>query len=282
MKMKYDLVFSLGAVCGCSQCIRAMNLQFTSWPLDWAGSSDLLTRARLVAANFAGWFERGDLELVYIRRAAHYNWVMRNRRTGLVYAHDFPLERTVDEAFPAVAEKYARRVDRFLHAVAGSKRVLAVYAETPIMTGPSDEDAVEAQRILAERFPGVEIDLLCFRQDDARKEMSVQVVTDRVTVVSLDYRTYENGLLSYVFDFSPVCRYLGAHAEVDDPRTEEEKRRYAEEEELRKAARWGKTPFERFVNRKIFKLYRHAERLLIRRGMIPPDQLVNIRKGQRK
>ena len=48
----YDLVFSLGQLCACSQALRTANLQFASYPLDWVGGSPIEVCASLVASRF--------------------------------------------------------------------------------------------------------------------------------------------------------------------------------------------------------------------------------------
>lgn len=271
---KYDMVFSVGSVCGCSEALRASGLQFTSYPLDWAGGSGLLvTSAKIVAAHFEGWFEKEDLRLEGYSRTTHSNRHYLNIRNGQNFWHDFPCTRSLDEQYPSVAEKYRRRAERFLSDIAAAHRVLAVYCDTPQASERvSDADAVAARSIMAAAFPGVELNLLVFRQDFAAKAARESQPDGHVLVVDLDYHQLDEfGKVSHIFRADDVCAYLMRHFQVDDPRSEEEKAAYAKALAERSLKRWGATPWTRWVNKRLFRLWRHLDRVLVKRKVIPPE-----------
>lgn len=276
MKKKYDFAFSLGSVCGASQCLRGCKLQFTSGPFDWVGSCTVDERAQIIASDFADWLVLDDLYLVDIRRTAHVNRLLRSRKTGITFGHDFTTEREPAEEFAAIAAKYRRRIDRFMETMRKSKRILALYCETPIHPSPTNEQIIKAQAILERKFPEAEIDLVCFRQDDTCVTDIIEQLNERTVAVSVDYKLIEYGKVNHVFNFTPVYRYLLANAAVDDVRTEAEKLAYEAEVKRKREARWGSSPFERWCNRKLYKLYRHIEKMLINRKMIPPEGPANI------
>lgn len=272
---KYDVVFSVGSVCGCSEAIRGMGLQYTSYPLDWAGGGGLLAKsAGIVASRFTDWFNKEDFRLTGYSRTTHSNLHYQNIRNGQNFWHDFPCGCSFDEQFPKVAAKYRRRVERFLADMASAKRVLAVYCATPKTKVPTtDEDIVSSQAAMASAYPHLEFNLLVFRQDFSAKAPRETMLNEHCLVIDLDYHQLdEYGEISHIFKADEVCSYLGRHFKVDDPRTEEEKAAYRRiAAERKKPDRWGKSGWDRWVNRKLFKLWRHLDRMLIRRGVIPPE-----------
>ena len=66
-KKTYDIAFSMGFSCGGSLALRKAGLQFSSYPLDWIGAPGVVRSAKMVAAGFPNWFEKGDLHLVDVR-----------------------------------------------------------------------------------------------------------------------------------------------------------------------------------------------------------------------
>ena len=42
--MKYDLIFSMGEACSCSEAIRRLNYQDFSYPFDWVANLTFLER----------------------------------------------------------------------------------------------------------------------------------------------------------------------------------------------------------------------------------------------
>lgn len=144
----------------CATSLRDAGLRLSSGPFDWLLGPSLKSRVDLISNDFAGWFEPRDFEFLgNPEKFEHDSY--RNRRTGYKFSHDFELGKSFEESFPAVREKYARRIDRFYDRIRASRRILLVWLENPVVNDrPSDEDVVASLRTLAEKFPGVKVEIL--------------------------------------------------------------------------------------------------------------------------
>ncbi len=49
----YDLAFSLGAACSCSQTLRAAGMRYAPIPFDWLCHAPFINRIDAMAADFA-------------------------------------------------------------------------------------------------------------------------------------------------------------------------------------------------------------------------------------
>ncbi len=108
---KYDFVFGLGYACACSQSLRSAGLQLLSLPWDWVTSDiktpgpDLQQRVDIIASGFAWWFEEEDLKFVRKNPESGKDLYI-NKRTKIIYPHDFPPDIPLHEAYPAIKAKY--------------------------------------------------------------------------------------------------------------------------------------------------------------------------------
>lgn len=253
--------------------LRKAGLQFASYPLDWMGSPGIVASAQMIDREFAGWFEKDDLELVAVRGGSFNNNVYQNRKNRFGFPHDFPRTRKFEELYPEVAAKYARRVTRFLADVRQVKSALVVYIERPINPRASDADLAEARRILEAKFPGVAFELVYFFFDKGREGYAETAVAPGTTAIACDYATYDWGEISHAIKVDVPYRYLAERFEVDDPRTDEEKARYAQESRKNKKKRVSVGGS--FVSRKVselqYRLYRKLEKILQEKNLVARD-----------
>lgn len=269
-RVRYDLAFGMGFSCGASTALRAAGLQQASYPLDWIGSPGIVASARMIAANFSGWFEKDDLRLYDIRRGALNKHVYLNVRTGFGFPHDFSSFVGFDEAYPEIRARYDRRIARFLEVTGRAKRLLAVYVEFPVKGCSAESELEEARRILSARFPGAEVDVLYFHEGVGCREPIVRKPIPGITTVEVDYREMERGQIMHTVDHSRIAEYLAANVEVADTRTPEERAGYAERKAARRSVRWGKGGFlDRLLNRMAYRVYRKLEKRLVARGLVP-------------
>ena len=272
----FDLAFSMGFGCGCSRALRAAGLQRTSFPMDWIGSPGVVASAEMIASGFAGWLERDDLELVDVRRTVTngtINRAYKNRRTGFVFGHDFHHDADVDTAFDAVAEKYARRIERLFSQIRASRRVLVAFVEHPVRSRVPDEEVSRARGILSAAFPGVDFTLLYVYHDDGAEEPVEKLVEPGVVTLGARIRVMEFGLVSHVFDREPLVKYLVAHASVPDRRTDEEKRCFRQKIEEKMANRFGSGgPLSRWWTRLQYRMHRRLENKLRAKGILPVER----------
>lgn len=268
---EYDFIFSLGFSCGTSQALRAAGLQFASYPLDWTGSPGILASAQLIAGDFAGWFEAEDLEIVDVRHGAGFcTRCYRNRRTGFGYSHEFSDFVPFEESYPMVRDTYDRRVERFRAQAGKSRRMLAVYMELPIRKRAADGDVVEARRILSEKFPLAEVDLLYVYVEPGRGAPAVSELVPGVSVAGFDYRKYDHGEVTHFIGWEPLVPLLRSNFRAVDSRSDSERRERTAVERKIGSLRWGldKSPFRRWLNKHLYKTYRSIERLLVERGLV--------------
>ncbi len=269
----YDLAFSMGFSCGGTMALRAAKMQFASYPLDWIGAPGIVKSARMIESEFANWFEKDDLQFVAVRGGSFNNNVYQNRKTRFGYPHDFSRLVRFDEVYPEVAEKYARRVKRFLSDVRKSSSALVVYVERPINPCESDETLAEAKRILETKFPNCTFDLVYFHLDEKQSAYEVREVAPGITSVTCNYATYDWGEISHKVKECVLARFLSEHFGVVDTRTEEEKARYASESKRAKKKRVsvGGNALERKISELQYRLYRKLEKILQVKNLVARD-----------
>ena len=256
--------------------LRRAGLQFASYPLDWIGAPGIVASAKMIASDFAGWFEKDDLQLVAVRGGSFQNNVYQNRRTRFGFPHDFPRFFRFEEKYPETAEKYARRIRRFMGDLGAAKTALVVYIERPINPRAADADLVEAKSILEAKFPAVKFELVYFFLDEGRpapgsgkdsaSPFCETPVAEGITAVACNYVQYDHGEKSHAIDADVQAAYFRGRFEVPDRRSAEEKAAYARE---RKTAR--KQKFGGKLNALKYRLYRWLERDLEEKGLVPRD-----------
>lgn len=248
--LRYDLIFSLGPACSCTQSIRGAGLQHLSFPFDWIGpeygrtgwDDDVRRRAELVADGFRDWLNPGD----FTYRGEHTNGKANffNDRLGLIFLHDFPPGGDLTRSFDAVREKYDRRVSRLLQLIRASKRVLLVRLDRPDL-GPHTkiEDCRFARRRLAEAFPGVRFDLLLLQRDEsvAFADRRLETVEDGLMRLAFDYRATDPNADRRQPDFALTSAALADLLSVRDYRTPEERRKHRLALRRKRWARYGAT-----------------------------------------
>lgn len=151
MKKKYyDLIFGLGAVCSCTQGLRTSRLQLFSYPYDWLYGASIKQRAEIFSHHFDNWLKIDDLEYIGERLKPEPCDIYRNKRTEIVYNHDFPLHTPLSQSFSQVLEKYNRRIGRLFKQINCADKVLAVYMEPPEKNQDflSNQELIEAHNLL--------------------------------------------------------------------------------------------------------------------------------------
>ena len=124
---KYDTVVSVGAACFVPETMKKLKLRDFSGPFDWVFGSDVITRLKFIKNKFKNYFNFEDFEYVGLN-PDNGKAVYKNKRSGIVYNHDFPTGDFAD-VFPAVAEKYERRINRMIYHLQNDNHVLLVFFE---------------------------------------------------------------------------------------------------------------------------------------------------------
>lgn len=182
---KYDVIFSLGSACLCSQMLRKLHLQFCSFPLDWVTGDDFSNRVELLASDFRDFFNKEDL-VFYPDWQESKKDVYRNKRTQIIFPHDFPKDVPFETSYPVVRKKYDRRIARLIAQIEKAADVLIVYVDRPSKEQKDvPEDALKScYARIADRFPNKNIDLLYIFCSDGESE---QKIGDHIFKASCDY-----------------------------------------------------------------------------------------------
>ena len=124
----FDLIFSLGEACSCTQVLRSLGLQISSYPFDWLYGANFIDRCNILSNSFRNFIEKKDL--VYTHKNIHCD-VYHNKSNDIVFNHDFKRNIPFDKMYKIVKQKYSRRIERLLEKLKKSKKILIVYIETP-------------------------------------------------------------------------------------------------------------------------------------------------------
>ena len=248
MKKTYDLAFGVGNACSATQTLREAGLQFGSFPFDWviySAEDDLDARTEALRTDFAHWFDKDDLVFAgYFDFGWHARDIYRNRRTGVVFNHDFNRGEDFEAAYDGVAAKYARRAERLFGRIRNSKRVLAFRLDRPDQkAATSAESCVRLKDMLEKKFPGVSVDVLLMAHDPAVPFESPREsrLADGILKVSFDYHSDDPRAASYQPDIAKTAAVLSRYVSAVDYRTFAEKWKFwAARRRAKKRAHWAK------------------------------------------
>lgn len=189
----FDLIFSIGEACSCTQILRKCRLQFFSYPFDWLYGSDIITRAKIIANDYNDFIKIEDLEDLNRTNEAKVNLceIYKNKRNNICFNHDFEYGIPLEKAFPEVENKYKRRISRQLNQIEKSEKILVVCLQTPTATKEiSNEELIEVLKILKERFKNKNIKLLHLYCNRANKKPIPQKTNEYITKICFDYDAY--------------------------------------------------------------------------------------------
>ena len=163
---EYDFICSIGAACPCSQALRKAGMVFNSYPFDWLFEENdkISNRLDIICNEFNGWFEKDNLVFSNTREHPHPCNVYKNTKTGIIFNHDFPIDKNLDNYYDVVNEKYNRRINRLYESINNNQKILLVYlAKVPTDTSTTKEPQSGFETKLKElrqKFPSKDIDLL--------------------------------------------------------------------------------------------------------------------------
>ena len=192
-KVKYDCVFSLGEVCFCANYLQAMQLRKFSSPFDWIAGATFKERMWFLLHDFENFFNKEDLSPHGKREFPEPCDIYYNKRTHIVFNHDFPLNKPFEVTFPKVEAKYIRRIKRLYKFIKQSKLVLIVYMEkAETKSGiTSDDELCALMDELGKKFPNSHIDLLYIRHNENMK--AGEYASSRVDEHVITAECYDKG-----------------------------------------------------------------------------------------
>lgn len=190
----FDIIYSLGDSCAVALYMKQLCMRACSGPFDWLAGGDFKLRINLLINRFEGFLKAENLEPVregrfYDPDGVHPHERFVCQKTGLFFIHDFDKNHPLRLSFPAVKEKYNRRVARMLHSLDTRKTLLIWFSYDQVI---SDEVVIEQISKLHESY-GKNIHLLIVEHDDkaASDEIRHVQLTDCVERYYLYAKAYD-------------------------------------------------------------------------------------------
>ena len=265
MKAEYDLVFSFGPACSCSQTLRRAGLQLLSFPFDWIGPAhklpgwdgDVRHRTDLLVSGFRDWLHEEDLEY----KGDHTNGKAkyRSERLQLIFIHDFPIGVPLSESFPGVAAKYARRIERLLSLIRRSKRILVARLDRPDLDYRTPiEECRYAVETLSKAFAPAKFDFLLIQQDAGIPfgSQKLETVEPGLFRLRFDYRDTRPGAEPAFPRLDLTSAAVEPLFSVREYRTKEEISAHRLAEKRKRWARYGASNAWQYRWRKLLSRFR--------------------------
>ncbi len=210
-KTKYDLIFSIGEACSCTQSIRKCRMQYSSYPFYWIVGCDIVNRCKMLTNNLEKFIDKEDLVFSHKVESTQCN-AYKNKYNGILFNHDFKIDETLDQGYEGVKSKYERRLNRLYSNIEESKKILVVYLQIPDSKEiVKDEDLIEAHNILKSKF-GDKITLLYIHNTDGiklenRKSIKIGKNIEKVT---FEYDKHDKEI-TYAVNFKTLRKYFSIY-----------------------------------------------------------------------
>lgn len=266
LKDGYDLAFSIGGACACSQSLRRAGMQYASFPFDWLVNYPSVTFAAEQLVNGFGGLLCREKMVCRGPNANNDKDIYQNEANGLYFLHDFPKGGDFAKEFQVIDAKYRRRANRLLKLIERGGDVLLTYVTIPDGERLPDSELVESLEVISRRFPRTRFDLLCFSQKNAGFS-GVTNPAPHLYRVDFDYQSKMPGDENVSDDrmVAKVLKRVVGH--VRDYRTSDERKGYGRKRREREYATYKAVNWFQYVRNKMtWKLFRHFQNQLARRG----------------
>lgn len=266
LKDQYDLAFSIGGACACSQSLRRAGMQYASFPFDWlVNYPSVVFAAELLVRDFDGLLCREKM-ICHGPNAINEKDIYKNEANGLYFLHDFPKGGDFTKEFPTIDAKYRRRASRLLKMLERGGDILLVYVTIPNESRLPDSEFVEALEIISRRFQNCRFDLLCLSRKTSGFS-GVDNPSPHLFRVDFDYQSRVAGNEN-IADEHVVAGVLKKIIKgVRDYRTPAERARYKVEKRKKEYALYrAENRMQYFINKMTWKLYKHFRNQLDRKG----------------
>ncbi|MEI7410316.1 DUF1796 family putative cysteine peptidase [Pectobacterium aroidearum] len=127
---EYDMIYSIGRDCACSEYLKKHGLRISSGPFDWLTNASFEERFTLLLNDFKDFLNPEDFiplekdpSVLNDNNCDYY----KNKNTNFYYYHDFPINVKFSDSFNKVKEKYSKRISRFYFNVKNKERILLVW-----------------------------------------------------------------------------------------------------------------------------------------------------------
>lgn len=207
----YDVIFSLGEACFVATILKNCGLRKFSSPFDWMFGATFAERFRIFLDDFAHFTDKEDFQAAGQRTDPHPQDIYYNKRTGITFNHDFPMNGSLDNDYPAVAEKYARRINRLIKEIKQARKVLIVYMDIPeTQRGAKDNaEIAEMVELAGKKYPDTRIDILYIRHNENMKdkEFSISQYNDNIILAECFNREKESDV-NWTDNFANVSEIM--------------------------------------------------------------------------
>lgn len=212
-RRKFDLIFSLGAACSCSETLRKSGLQFYSYPFDWLYGSDFSKRIDIFLNEFKRYIEKEDLEFLSPTNEAPINpcIVYKNNFNDIVFNHDFFQGIDFETMYPIVKEKYNRRISRLLNQIKKSKNILIAYIQTPHEKNKINNDELfKAIEKLEQKYPNKNFNILYLQCDISMKfeNYTIEKLNDKITKITGNYKSKKENMSEDAANYKFIIKLL--------------------------------------------------------------------------
>lgn len=211
LKKRYDFVFSLGHDCVPAAYLKELGIRTTSMPFDWLSAAPLESRVDLLVRRFSGFPGKEDMEARPDLVSSTSHLPFCDRRSGLVFLHDFTVGADFDVDFECVRERYARRCSRLVERLDLGGQALAVYFASG-NEALSDRFLIEQTDLLRAAYPKSDINLLVLRNE--RTRMRSRDVSTSVAEVSAWFYPPRTGFPGNVRVGNRLFRRIGLSGDV--------------------------------------------------------------------
>jgi len=185
----YDLIFSMGEACCCATILKRCGLRNYSYPFDWMFGGTFDSRMNLLYKEFENFLRIEDMQYCGSRQDPEPCDIYCNKKTDLVFNHDFKINTPLEKSFPIVKTKYDRRIKRLLNVFSQkNKNVLIVYMELPeSQSNPKcDSEIIEITDKLNNKFcANVELFYVAHDETIANSEYHYKKISPKVTKITL-------------------------------------------------------------------------------------------------
>lgn len=199
---EYDFIFGIGAACSCTQTLRNCCLQFRSYPLDWLYGGDLKTRIDLLVNHFTDFINQEDLKKVDEKDYPLHRDIYCNLKNGIVFNHDFEFHQRLEDTYPAVKEKYDRRIKRLYEHIKSAQKILIVYMQSPdttISIKKAEKQIKQNFFKITEKYPDKNIQLLYLVNKKYFLPIKfVRAITDNAVILATNYRHKDRTTADFV------------------------------------------------------------------------------------
>lgn len=188
----FDLVFSIGANCGCSSYLRKHWLQTYSLPFDWLTGATFRQKIDMLVNDFEDFTKYEYFKYVAKDPNAdnddRYDYY-KNTKTGFFFIHDFTAKEDFKSELIKVETKYNRRIKRLYKSILTSNKVLCVWFDPQVSV--ENKELYIAYQDLKDKFPKQNIFFLIIENKTDSTEIFFENLTPNILKASVGMQKNE-------------------------------------------------------------------------------------------